>query len=170
MFSAMRQLASQSGEVFDDFDTVRAWMVEHDDCTGRVGVIGFCLGGGFALMLASTSTYSAARVNYGGVPEDALAVLASSCPIVASYGERDRSLNGAPELLRQALEDNQIPHDVKTYPAAGHGFMNNHPPEEMPIWASVSGKFAATGYHEQSTIDARNRISGFFNTHLTPSA
>jgi hypothetical protein len=36
----------------------------------------------------------------------------------------------------------------------------------VPLWALVTGKFAATGYHESSAADARRRIIAFFNTHL----
>jgi hypothetical protein len=36
----------------------------------------------------------------------------------------------------------------------------------MPLWALVTGKFASTGYHEPSAVDARRRIIAFFSTHL----
>lgn len=52
MFSAMRQFAAGEGDVFDDFVLVRDWLVDQEACNGSMGVIGFCLGGGFALMLA----------------------------------------------------------------------------------------------------------------------
>ena len=170
MFTAIRQFAAGEGEVFDDLAVVSDWLVDHGDCNGRIGVIGFCLGGGFALALAVRGDYRASSVNYGDVPDDALARMADACPIVASYGELDRTLAKAPGRLREALEVNGVAHDVKVYPETGHGFLNDHPSDEMPLWALVTGKLASTAYHEESASDARRRIASFFDTHLKGSA
>jgi carboxymethylenebutenolidase len=81
-----RQLAAGSGPAFDTLDTCRSWLAGRADCTGKTGVIGFCMGGAFALLCAPRDGYSAAAVNYGMVPADAGDVLAGSCPVVGSYG------------------------------------------------------------------------------------
>ncbi|HEY6295932.1 MAG TPA: dienelactone hydrolase family protein, partial [Streptosporangiaceae bacterium] len=94
--SAIQQLHAGTGPAFEALDGSRRWLAAREDCTGQTGVIGFCLGGGFALLCAPRGEYSAASVNYGEVPADAERVLAGSCPIVASYGARDPMGAGPP--------------------------------------------------------------------------
>lgn len=165
MFSVIRQAVKREGDVWSDFETVRTWLAEHESTTGKVGVIGFCMGGGFALLLAGLADYDASSVNYGDVPKDALELLAEACPIVGSYGALD-SLKTAPVRLEKTMVELGIPHDVKVYPDAGHSFLNDPDPEETPTWAVIAGKFSKSEYHQPSAIDARSRIIGFFGTHL----
>lgn len=162
----IRDYASWQGETFDQIEAVRGWLAERADCTGRVGVIGFCLGGSFALSLAPGRGFDAASANYGQLPKNAAQYLTGACPIVASYGGRDRSLRGAADKLRGALSAAGVEHDVKEYPEAGHGFMNDHAPGEVPFVFTALGAMMNTGPHEPSTRDARERIIGFFRTHL----
>jgi len=170
MFSMMRQALARQGETFDDFEVVRRWLIGHDGCSGDVGVIGFCLGGGFALLLAATGDYVASSVNYGTVPKDASSLLVGACPIVGSYGGRDMTLRKAPALLEQALTGNGVPHDIKVYEDAGHAFLNQHDPADEPRWAVIAGAMSRSGYHEPSAVDARRRILTFFDTHLRRQA
>jgi carboxymethylenebutenolidase len=97
------------------------------------------------------------------VPKDGLDdVLADACPIVGSFGARDRTLRGAADRLEQALESLGIDHDVKEYPEAGHGFLNHHDKVSL----KVVSRLAFGGYEEASARDARRRIESFFHTHL----
>ncbi|NNU27699.1 dienelactone hydrolase family protein [Isoptericola sediminis] len=167
--SAMRSLVRRRGRGFDELEATRSWLAAHEDCTGRVGVIGFCLGGGFAVLLAGGGRYQAASVNYGGVPEDADELLADACPVLGSYGALDRSLADAPARLERALTRAEVPHQVTVYEGAGHSFLNDHPREEMPLWAFVPGRFVRSGYHADSADAARRRIVAFFDEHLGSS-
>jgi carboxymethylenebutenolidase len=166
MFSVMKEAIARDGDLFTDFETVRKWLVDQSDSTGRVGVIGFCLGGGFALLLAAGRGFDASSVNYGGVPKDVMGLLADACPIVGSYGAKDPTLRGAPARLAGALASHGVDHDVTIYPGAGHSFLNDHDPAETPLWSLVMGKLSASEYHDESAVEARRRIVAFFDSHL----
>jgi dienelactone hydrolase len=85
-----------------------------------VHVAGFCQGGGFALIAGTQPGFRAAAVNYGDVPKDR-SRLDGVCPVVASYGAKDRLFGRrAAERLERHLTALGVPADVKTYDRAGH--------------------------------------------------
>jgi carboxymethylenebutenolidase len=156
-----RQVHAGTGPAFEMLDACRGWLAERPDCTGKTGVIGFCLGGAFALMCAPRPEYSAAAVNYGEVPADAESVLAGACPIVASYGVRDLMGTGHPKRLDAALTTLDVPHEVKVYPAAGHSFMSPKSAAIAPL-----ANLTRTAYDKDAAEDAWQRIFAFFGQHL----
>ncbi len=165
--AVMRDFSRGDGPFFDRIEAVRQWLLRHAQSNGKVGVVGFCFGGGFALLLAPRGEFDAASVNYGGLPKDPDEFLKRACPIVASYGAKDRTLKGAAARLEGILTAAGIDHDVKEYPATDHAFMNNHEADKIPLLIQIIAIVFGGGEHNaESTHDARRRIIAFFDRHL----
>lgn len=161
LVATFKALSSGRGKAFDDLEAARRWVAGRADCTGRVGIAGFCMGGGFALMSAGRG-FGAASSNYGPLPGELDGALRGGCPVVGSYGARDRGLEGAAAKLGDALERVGVEHDVKEYPDAGHSFMNRHNLGPLGPVLRVGG----VGFHQPSSEDAWRRILRFFDDHL----
>jgi carboxymethylenebutenolidase len=115
----------------------------------RIGAVGFCMGGGYALQLAVTDKgMKAASAFYGAVPKP-LDAFVESCPIVGSYPEKDFTAQGARELDAM-LEKNNVPHDIKLYEYTQHSFFNRQ----------------RTPFEVEASKDAWQRMLLFFGEHL----
>ena len=118
-------------------------------------------------MALEESDDPAAGVNYGAIPAKPLSALRDACPVVASYGARDRSLKGAAARLDGILTALEIDHDVKEYPDAGHSFMNDHRDEKTPWLFAMMGRFTGgVDFVAPTALQARGRIVAFFGRHL----
>jgi carboxymethylenebutenolidase len=158
LMATMRTLFRGQGRALDDIQGARAFLVDRDDCSGSVGVIGFCMGGGLALLVAPDG-FDVAAPNYGDLPRRA-DHLQRACPIVASYGYKDRRLRGTAKKLDEVLAGFDVEHDVKEYPTAKHGFLFEH-----------TGRLSWTEplmvqYDPAAADDAWRRIFTFFGKHL----
>lgn len=155
----MRDLLTQRGRALDDILAARDHLRTHPQCTGAIGIAGFCMGGQFALFLGPKG-FGASAPFYGTpLPRHLDDTLDASCPIVASFGRRDPMGIGAPDRLRRITDDKNIPADIKVYPEAGHSFANQLPGQSFL-------RIAGFGYNEAATADAWTRVFAFFGEHL----
>ena len=159
----LRGLLSGGGQAVADVLATKAYLEGLDQCSGPVGVAGFCMGGQFALLTAPMG-FAASAPFYGvPLPRKLETVLDGACPIVASFGSRDPLGVGAPAKLRRVLEDKEITHDLKAYPGVGHAFANRLPAQRVQ-------RIIGFCYDEDAAADAWHRVFRFFDEHLTPSA
>jgi carboxymethylenebutenolidase len=159
----MRDLLTKRGRALDDVLAARDHLQALPECTGRVGIAGFCTGGQFALVM-SPKGFSASAPFYGTpLPRDLSETLDGACPIVASFGARDPVGIGGPKRLQRVLQEKGITNDVKVYPRAGHGFANKLPAQPLL-------RVAGFGYNQAATEDAWARVFAFFGEHLRNGA
>jgi carboxymethylenebutenolidase len=155
----MRELLTKRGRSLDDVLAARDHLKSMPQCTGRVGIAGFCMGGQFALVM-SPKGFGASAPFYGvPLPRDLSDTLDGACPIVASFGARDPLGVGAPARLRRELEVKGIVNDVKVYPRAGHSFANRLPAQPLL-------RIVGFGHNEAVAADAWARVFAFFGQHL----
>jgi carboxymethylenebutenolidase len=120
----------------------------------RVGAIGWCMGGRYALQLATAQpALAAAVVYYGAPPTDAAAIAAIQAPVLGSFGAEDKG--PSPEQVKafeQAMAKAGKSADLKIYPGAGHAFANVNNP-----WG---------GYRKDAAEDAWARTTAFLAKNL----
>ncbi|HEY7357303.1 MAG TPA: dienelactone hydrolase family protein [Ktedonobacterales bacterium] len=119
----------------------------------RVGAIGFCMGGGFAIAWACTDERLKAIAPFYGSNPRPLAAVARACPVVGSYPEKDFTANHG-RKLEAALEQYHIPRDIKIYPGAQHSFFNDQ----------------GRAYDAAASADAWQRILAFFGERISGEA
>jgi carboxymethylenebutenolidase len=135
----------------EDFFAAAMWLKSRSDSTGRLGVVGFCFGGGVVNQLAVRmgSDLAAAVPFYGAQPTAAEAATIKA-PINAQYGELDTRITGGWQAFDAALTEAHVPHEGHIYKSANHGFHNDTTPR----------------YDEAAAKEAWQHTLDWFNKYL----
>jgi carboxymethylenebutenolidase len=118
----------------------------------KVGVVGFCFGGGVTwnLLDAGEPRLAAAAPFYGPAPENA-DFRGAETAVLAVYGENDARVNATRDRAEAALKAAGLPHEIRSFPGADHAFFNETSPR----------------YNPQAAAEAYDALLGWFNQHLT---
>jgi carboxymethylenebutenolidase len=139
------------GKMTEDFLAAAMWLKSRPDCTGKIGAVGFCFGGGVVNQLAVRmgADLAAAVPFYGSQPSAADAAKIKA-PINAQYGELDPRITDGWPAFDAALTGAEVPHEGHIYKGANHGFHNDTTPR----------------YDEAAAKEAWQRTLDWFNKYL----
>jgi carboxymethylenebutenolidase len=136
-------------EMLEDFIAAFEFLVASEDCTQKVGVVGFCFGGWISNMMAvRLPNLSAAVPFYGGQPtaEETANIKA---PLLLQYAELDERVNAGWPDYEAALKANNINHTAHMYPGVKHGFHNNTTPRFDEAAADLAWQRTIAFFKEQ---------------------
>jgi len=138
------------GEMLEDFIAAFEYLKNHPNCSGKIGVVGFCFGGYIANMMAVRVPELGAAVPYYGRQPGAEDAALVKAPLLLQYAGLDERVNAGWEAYEQILKANNIPYTAHFYPDVNHGFHNNTTPR----------------YDEPAAMLSWDRTITFFNEHL----
>jgi carboxymethylenebutenolidase len=135
----------------EDFIASFHWLKSRQDCSGKVGAVGFCFGGGIVNTLAvRLGSELGAGVPFYGAQPPAADVAKIKAPMLMQYGALDTRITGGWAAYEEALKTNHVTYQGYVYEGANHGFHN----DTTPRYDEANAKLAW-----QRTID-------FFNKYL----
>ncbi|EAZ80110.1 dienelactone hydrolase family protein [Algoriphagus machipongonensis] len=137
-------------EMLEDFIAAYETLKNHPNCTGEVGVVGFCFGGWISNMMAvRIPDLGAAVPFYGGQPS-AEETAKINAPLMLQYAGLDERVNAGWPAYEEALKANNVEYQAYVYPDVNHGFHNN----------------TTSRYDEAAATLAWERTISFFKEHL----
>ncbi len=138
-------------KMMEDFVASARWLKARSDCTGKIGVVGFCFGGGISNSLAVRlgSDLAAAVPFYGG-QAPAADVPRIKAPLLLHYASLDTRINNGWPAYEEALKANKAAYTAHMYEGANHGFHNDTTPR----------------YDEAAAKLAWQRTLDFFNKYV----
>ena len=134
----------------EDFAAAAGWLKARPECSGKIGAVGFCYGGGIVNMLATRLPDLAGAVPFYGNQPSADDAAKIKAPMLIHYAENDDRINAGWPAFEAALKAHNVDYKMFKYPGTQHGFNN----DTTPRYDAEAAKLAWT-----RTID-------FFNTHL----
>lgn len=136
-------------EMLEDFIAAYDYLKNHEDCSGKIGVVGFCFGGWISNMMAVRVPELAAAVPfYGGQPKENIDEINS--PLQLHFAGLDERVNAGWPAYEMALKENDKEYVAFTYPDVNHGFHNTSTPR----------------YDKEAAELAWSRTIEFFKKHL----
>lgn len=157
---SMETIQTGQGPFVDTIRSARGWLCERTGLPeGAVGLIGFCLSGGFAL--ASGRGWAAVSTNYGHIPTTE--VMRGIGPVIACYGARDVLNRTKGNLLRERLAPLGIEPEVHVYPDVGHAFLTDG---HHPIVATLLEPLLHVAWNPEVADEAWGMILAFFDGNL----
>lgn len=138
-------------EMLEDFIAAFEYLKTHPDCTGKVGVVGFCFGGWISNMMAARVPDLAAAVPFYGGQAPAELVPDINAPLLLQFAELDNRVNAGWPEYEAALKEHNKEYTAYFYPETNHGFHNDSTPR----------------YDEEAAKLAWKRTIEFFKKNLT---
>lgn len=115
-------------KLMNDFFAAIEWMMAHESSTGRVGITGFCYGGGVANAAAVAYPELGGAVPFYGMQPKAEDVAKIKCPLLLHYAELDTRVNAGWPGYEAALKAAGTVYEAFIYPGVNHGFHNDSTP------------------------------------------